>query len=303
MKLLSKTNLLYFLALIAVAYALLTIFNAEEKISDTRIEIAVLASLSYLIGMAFWNFAWGEYLNLRSIQSIRLGFASQIGGLTPLSVGADFLRGYFGKSAGKKVGDGIAASLAAKFHKLLLVLLLSIVGIGVLVFEHTELRENLMAGLLVPIAMLLGVYFLTKNYASDLISKYSLKRIKKSEAKGFSRKLKAFIYRPQIEILVLLLLSLAFEFFAFYLSLLALNIVLPVASTYLLFILLFFASKALLVPQGLGITEVLGLFILGGTISIATVAASLLVWNAVRIWVPIVVSGMVLFSIEKKIEF
>ncbi|MFH1257571.1 MAG: lysylphosphatidylglycerol synthase domain-containing protein, partial [Candidatus Micrarchaeota archaeon] len=212
MKYLNWQNGLFLAALIAVVYALLTIFEADRHIKDLNLGIAVLSALIYIASITIWNIAWGRYFSLPASESIKLGFASQLGGLTPLSLGADFLRGYYSKKAGRKFSAGMAASLASKFHKILLALVFSAIGIGLLIYQHSDLKGSLLLGAGIPIIMLAGVFFLTRNYSPWLISNITLKRIGKEDTAEFSKTLRKFIYSPSKSTILLLFISLVFEF-------------------------------------------------------------------------------------------
>ncbi len=73
-------------------------------------------------------------------------------------------------------------------------------------------------------------------------------------------------------------------------------------TAHVLFILLFFSSKAFFVPQAICITELIGLYVLGGSIQVSLVAAALLVWNLIRIWLPTVIAGAAVIAIRGKIR-
>ncbi len=299
LKIWSWPMFIYLLALLAVLYGLLKIFGADEGLLLLKPDIAAFSAIIYLLGMALWCIGWGGYLKMRPLIGIKLGFASQIGGLTPLSLGADLLRGYYAEKAGIKFTGGVAASLAAKFHKILIALVFSAFGIGLILLLNSTIKGSLLLGLGMPGLMLIGIYLLTKNYFSILVSKVTLRKIKAKDAGEFSKGLKGFIRRPPKAAIIMLLLSLICEFASFYLCFYAVGMSLDPLSAYLIFVLLFFASKAL-VPQGLGVTEIIGLVLLGNAAPMPLIAASLLLWNIVRIWVPLVFSGIAVFVAGKK---
>ena len=301
MKQINWGTVLFAVALMAVIYGLLKVFNGEQHMDEINIAVGVASALLYILSIAFWNVAWGRFIRLDTPASIQAGFAAQLGGLTPFSLGADFLRGGLAKGNGRKFVDGFAASFASKFHKIWIALAFSSLGVGALLLNHSQLEGSILFGIGIPILMLVGLYFLTRNYASILISTISMRKIRREDIRDFSKKLRWFIDSPDKSILALLFLSLAFEFLSFYLAFYALSIPLDLVTAYLVFILLFFASKALFVPQGIGITELVGIFVLGGSAGISLVAAGLLLWNVVRIWIPTIVAGIFAFSEGKKL--
>ncbi|MEK6954208.1 MAG: lysylphosphatidylglycerol synthase domain-containing protein [Candidatus Micrarchaeota archaeon] len=300
MKLQSFGAILFAIALAGVIYGLLNILDAQKHLNELDLPLALLSALLYLSSIALWNLSWGKFIKLGGNDSILMGFAAQLGGLTPFSLGADFLRGYFAKKAGKKFGEGMAASFAAKFHKIWIALVFSSIGIGVILLSQTYFRSSFLLGIGVPIIMLAGVILLTKNHAAMAISGISLEKISKKDARDFSYMLKVYIKNPQKAILGMLAASLALEFASFYLAFASFGLFLDISSAYLVFILLFFASKALFVPQGIGVTEIVGIIILGNTAPLSLIAAGMLLWNIVRIWIPTIIAGAASLALGKR---
>ncbi len=294
-------NLLYLVALAALAYALLKIFDAEKALPQLNYLVALAAIAAYLLSIVFWNVAWGNYLKTGWKESNLVGWSAQFGAMTPFSLGNDVLRGYFAKQHGKKFSEGAAASLATKFYKIALALAFSLLGAVYLIVRHREVESTLEWGVALPLLILAGVYIFTREKHAEWIAKLSFNKISKEKTAEFSAALKKYIHKPSFGVLGWLLASLALEFVSFYLGFLAFGVALPPFVAYLVFSLVFFISKVPVLPQGIVVTEFVGLVLLQNTAALPLVAAGILLWNVSRIWMPIVVSGSVLLASGKKL--
>ncbi|MBU1197481.1 flippase-like domain-containing protein [Candidatus Micrarchaeota archaeon] len=294
-------NVLYFIALIALAYALLKIFQAEQALPKLDAFIAAGAIVSYLISIVLWNEAWGQYLKIDFWKSNTIGWSAQFAALTPLSIGNDVLRGYFAKQHGHRFSAGMAASLATKFYKIALALVFSAAGIALLFLRNEELQQWIGLGVVVPVLLLLGLYVITKEGFAGIVNKITFNRIAKGRMIEFSGKMKYYVHAPSGSVLLILITSLAFEFLAFYLCFQAFGVFLEPFTAYLAYALLFFLSKIPLLPQGIVITEIAGVMILRSVAALPLVAAGILLWNVSRVWVPVVMSFLVLSLSKQKL--
>ncbi|MFH1199916.1 MAG: lysylphosphatidylglycerol synthase domain-containing protein [Candidatus Micrarchaeota archaeon] len=283
-------NAVYVAALAAVAYALLKLFDAEKALPSLNPLLAAAAVALYLLSIVPWNAAWGKHLGSGFWEANKIGWAAQFGSLTPFSIGNDVLRGYFGKRYGKPATDSIAASLATKFHKIAIALAFSVAGVFALVARHSELGETVALGVVLPIALLGGVYFLTREAPMRWVAKLAGGRLGGGKAENFARRLREYLHKPRIDALGLLGLSLLLELTSFYCCFAAFGVILEPFSAYLIFTLLFFVAKIPLVPQGIGVTEAIGLVILRDSAALPFIAAGLLLWSVARIWAPVVAS-------------
>jgi uncharacterized protein (TIRG00374 family) len=283
-------NAVYVAALAAVAYALLKLFDAEKALPSMDAGLAAAAVLFYMLGIVPWNSAWGKYLGSGFWESNKIGWAAMFGSLTPFSIGNDVLRGYFGKAYGKKATDSIAASLATKFYKIAIALAFSIAGVIALFARHSELGEMVSLGIVLPAAILAGVYVLTREEPMRLVAAVGGKRLGVGKAQEFAKALKGYLHNPRMDALALLTLSLVLELVSFYFCFAAFGVNLEPFTAYLIYTLLFFVAKIPLIPQGIGITEAIGLVILKDAASMGYVAAGLLLWSVARIWAPVIAS-------------
>ncbi len=293
-------NAAYLVALAAMAYALIKLFDAEQAFPQFNLVWAALAILAYLASISTWNIAWGAYLGAGWRESNWVGWKAQFGSVTPFSLGNDVLRGYFAKDHGREFSESMAASLATKFYKIGIAFVFSIAGAIYLFFRHRELGDVLGWGVVLPMAMLLGVYIFTRDGMAGWLSRLTFNKITAEKSALFSNKLKGFIHHPHGIAMAWLTLSLGLEFFAFYAGFEAFAVGLPPFVAYLVFSLLFFISKIPLLPQGIVLTEFVGLILLKGTASTSAIAAGLLMWNASRIWAPIVISFLVFSWANRK---
>ncbi|MBI5225048.1 flippase-like domain-containing protein [Candidatus Micrarchaeota archaeon] len=298
---LEAKNVLFLAAFAIVAYALLKVLDAEKHLGEINATFAIGAIVLYFASILLWNLAWGIMAGMNWKESIKAAFYSQIGTITPFAVGADYLRGRYAKGRKGKFTDGLAASFASKFYKILISLAFSVVAVGIILSKYEHLRYSIVLSLAIPAGLLFVLYFFTKNYGAKLLAKFSMQKVSEKNAKEFSKSLSEMVGKPKIEVLGLLSFSLAFEFIAFLLSFFAFGVNLANFEGYLVFVILFYSSKINLIPQGIGITEIAGIIVLRDTAALSLVAAALLLWGIVRIWAPLLISGAYILAMKKRI--
>ncbi len=307
---------------IAVIIALTAPF---PTLSAARFPLLLLASVLYSASLFLWSAVWvflarrantppvgqasspdsrdgGVYpdqdgAHLRYGRTFTISMASLIGILTPMNIGTDFLRSFYGKRyMGLPLELTAAASVVARTLKLHVTLLLVIfLPVGAI-----SLQGNLLKTLIIPVA---GVVFLLAILYSLRINfpGYLSKRLKISDISETIRIINSKLGLVEKCIIYLFFATgFALEWLSLHLCFLALNLKPTLSETFVLFVLLYFLSRTPFTPQGLGVVEVSG-FVLLKTMAISTaqIGALLMIWDFLRIFVPIVLSLAFSFNLKR----
>lgn len=285
---------LYLALGLAVAFALYKFFGAEEELGKASAVLLLASALVYLASIAFWNAAWGVTAKIGFRDANVAGFSSLAGALTPFGLGSDVLRSVFANKAGRGISFLFASSVSVKIYKMVVA---AVALLACFPFLFSSVDEKLQASLLASAVMLFaGVGALRLlSFGEFSFLKKRLPRKFADSVSSFWVSLRGFIRLPAAPVVFLVSLSLCLEFFSFYLLFFAFGAPIEWQPAFAAFLLLFFASKAL-VPQGFGAVEALGFFLLQGRFDNALVAGLLLAWDAVRAWIPAVLSVLFVFA-------
>ncbi|MFA6048806.1 MAG: lysylphosphatidylglycerol synthase domain-containing protein [Candidatus Micrarchaeia archaeon] len=282
----------YLAVAVLVAFALYKVLGAEDAIGKADLGILALSQLLFFASAAFWNNAWAKRAGIGARDAVLAGFSSMAGMLTPMGVGSDFLRTFFGKHLHKDASYLLATSLAVKIYKVVIAALLVLAFLPT-VFSggfDPRLRYSLaVAGLLMLAAALIIASIGRRGYPAFLGKFFAV--LGGNGAVSFAGHFKSLFAIPPKAVLLHLTLSLLFEFLAFYAVFFAFHLTIAWEQALAVFLLLFLASKALL-PNGFGVVETLGLFLFQGGFETSVAAAVLLAWDAVRAWVPALASAL-----------
>ncbi len=282
---------------LAVAFALYKVLGAEQALSRADLGILVFAQLLFFASIVFWNAAWASRAKIGAWEANLAGFSSLAGMLTPMGVGSDFLRTFFGRHLHKDAGFLLATSFAVKLYKMALAaVLLFILFPFVYGAADDRLKFSLLAGAAIIVAGIVFIKFASGRKFGFL--KYFGEFGEK--AAGISIHLKTLLSIPPAGVALPLFASLFFEFAAFYSLFAAFGLQSEWQAVLASFLLLFFASKMFL-PYGFGVVEALGFFLFQNQFELSAIAGLLLAWDAVRAWVPAATSALFVFARRKKI--
>ncbi len=287
-------KLAYLVIGLAVAFALYSFLGAEQALEKANFQLIALSQLLFIASIILWNNAWAARAKITYKDANIAGFSSLAGMLTPFGAGTDFLRAYFGRHLHKDATYILATSISVKLYKTALAALLLFATFP---FLFSTIDEKLSYAVLAAAAiMFLSIVFLKRALDVGEQSIISLLSGDLGEnAKKFSGNLKQLLAIPSPGVIFFLATSLAMEFLAFYFLFSAFSMAVTLAEAFAAFLLLFFASKFFM-PQGIGIVEALGFFLLQGRFETALIAGLFLAWLAVRAWIPALLSGVFLIA-------
>ncbi len=282
----------YLAVALLVAFALYKVLGAESAIGRADLGVLAFSQLLFFASAAFWNNAWARQAGISVWEANLAGFSSMSGLLTPLGVGSDVLRTFFGRHLHKDSSYLLATSFAVKIYKVVIAALLVLAFIPT-VFSggfDPRLRYSLaVAGLFVLCFVLMLAAIGKRGYPAFLGKIFNY--LGGDGAVSFAGHVKTLLAVPPAAVLLHLFLSLLFEFLAFYSVFFAFHLTLAWEQALAVFLLLFLASKALL-PNGFGVVESIGLFLFQSGFETSVAAAVLLAWDAVRAWVPALASAL-----------
>ena len=291
-RLLNLKNAFYLLVSLLVLYAIYKFFGAGAAFRSADFPLLSLAVLIFLAEAFFWNWAWALVGGV-SFRSAQLSsFASMSGNLTPFGIGSDLMRSFFAKSEKKTFSQILASSFATKVYKILLAAAVLVLSFPLFSGLNQELQASLSLGTLFISAGAVSFLFFARfnpKFAESLLSSFETGR----KINLFAKELRRFFAIPSPQVLFLLLVSLACEFAAFFLSFQALGITLSVSTALAVFFIVFFATK--LPFHALGVSELVGIFLLQSQYSAAPIAAALISWDLVRAWAPALASTAFVF--------
>lgn len=302
--------------LVAIVIAVIIALTAPfSTLSSARLHLLLIASGLYAISLFLWSAVWVFLVGQASSLPIRkqdacatsrslllerarlpvlhrrydgtfaISMVSLIGILTPMNIGTDFLRSFYGKRyLGLPLKVTAAGSVLTREFKLHVTLLLVVC----LVISSVSVQENFIKTLIIPVAtvifLLAILYSLRTNFAGHLA-----KRLKIGDISEVIRKLNLRL-APAKRCLIYSAFATGFvlEWLSLHLCFLALNLKPTLSMTFVLFALLYFLSRTPLIPQGLGVVEVSGFALLRMmAISTAQMGALLVMWDFLRIFIPI----------------
>jgi len=239
--------------------------------------------------------ATGQARHSRYGGTFAISIASLIGILTPMNIGTDFLRSFYGKKhLGLELNLTATASILAREFKLHVTLLL----VMFLAITPASVQDNFIKTLIIPTAsvlfLLVILYSLRANFAGRLAKRLKIGNISKA-IRQLSLKLglvkRCLIYSVFATGFVL-------EWLSLHLCFLALNLKPTLSATFVFFVLLYFLSRTPFIPQGLGVVEVSGFALLKTMeCSTAQMGALLVIWDLLRIFIPILLSIVFSFNL------
>ncbi|MFQ5406647.1 MAG: lysylphosphatidylglycerol synthase domain-containing protein [Candidatus Micrarchaeia archaeon] len=285
-------KLVYLSFSLIVAFALYKLFGAENALGEANFTVLLLSLLLFLANVLFWNFAWASVAKIPYKEANAAGFSSLAGFLTPLGVGSDFLRGFFASKT-KSLPVLLASSFATKIYKLSIAAILLLASLP-LFFNSVD--ERIRFALVASTSAIFSAVIVFKVFRIDKwkVTQSFLAGSIGGKARDVYKNLHALLVVPSLKVVAFLFFSLAFEFAAFYTVFAAFGIFLPASQSVSAFLMLFLASKAFL-PQGFGVVEAVGLLLFEGVFATPVLAAVILSWDAVRAWIPAVLSFVFAF--------
>lgn len=319
-----QKNLTKAIIILFVIIALLSVFailsNALSLILQTHALILMLASIFFLFSIVIWLVSWIWLLKKKYTitfkQGIYAGFSSFFGSLTPIQLGADFLKALFLKKVqGIPVSDSLSASFIVKASKFLLLMIFSLLIILLLFFE-TTISLVFFIGLLSGFALIsiFTLFFLApfNKKLALLLSRFLAcfhknKFIKKIHSfyLKYSENLQAISFNEFFFLLLLGFASWFFELLALLFTFIATRHALPLLSVFALFVLLALLERTPMLPRGLGLVESAGFVFLSmpyfakKTFEVAEIAAVLIVYDFVRLIIPTIFSIILAFLFLK----
>src|SRR3989344_8716028 len=226
----------FFWPVFALAILLLIVAFAGADFSQVR-AVDFLVSLSlFLLSMLAWGFAWAWLLEadfFKLLPAVVKGFA---GVFSPLGVGSDVLRAFYAQRAGFDRDRALAASIAAKLFKLVVVLVLFVFGVYFLSVNTIDFVQNsgLFQGLFLALSagLLFLFFFFFKSFAG-LFYRASGKLWFLGFYHAFKQRFFALSHADFAVVLLLMLLSSALEFASVYYAFLAVGQQLPLLHVFI----------------------------------------------------------------------
>ncbi len=295
--------------------------EAFNSLTSINLFFFALASILFILEIFVWVFSWGYLIKKHNIIRYRnllaVGFSSFFGSLTPIQLGAEYLRStrlkkYFGIS----YNESVAASLVNKGTKFLLLSIFASLVLYFylikLVFTGIELilLLGLLSGFMVVLLSAL-MFFLPLNKSIGLRIANFFKGFGKPEGLIFKiglffEKYTFYLHRVKkrhfVAVFFLSFLSFALEFLALTFTFYSLGINLQLEFILVLFVLIALLEKTPFLPRGIGLVELVGYsflsfpLIAGKTmLSLSEIGAVLIAFDVVRLVIPTIAS--MLFSI------
>jgi len=266
-----------------VLFSIYKFFGAGAAFEKADFAILFAAFLVFIASVFLWNWAWALVGGFSVGQAQLASFASMSGNLTPFGIGGDFMRSFFARSSSKSFSQVLASSLATKVYKILVAAAALVMFYPFLSGLDDQIKLSLSFGTVLvsagAAAFLLFARF-KPRVAESFLSSFEFGR----RINLFAAEMRRHFAVPSPCILALLFLSLACEFAAFHAVFLALGISLGLHTSIAVFFLVFFATKAPF--HALGISELVGIFLLQSQHPSAAIAAALISWDLVRAWAP-----------------
>jgi len=286
---------------IAVIIALTAPF---PMLFSARFPFLLIAGGLYSASLFLWNAVWvflvGQASEVRDFGSpskqdacatgrtFTISIASLIGILTPMNIGTDFLRSFYGKKhLGLELNSTAAASVLTREFKLHVTLLL----VMFLAINSISFQENYIKTLVIPVASVLFLLAILSSLKANFAGRLT-RRMKIGDISAAIRKLKLRLgLVKRCLIYSAFAIGFVLEWLSLHLCFLSLNLKPTLSATSVLFVLLYFLSRTPFIPQGLGVVEVSGFALLKTMeMSTAQMGALLVMWDFLRIFIPIVLS-------------
>ena len=238
-----------------------------------------------------------------NVQAFSLSMASLSGLLTPMNIGTDILRSLFGlRYLGLPLSLTATASVLTRICKLQVTLFLMIFAAVLFARTQKNYLNALIAAAAGSVLLLIFLYLMTMDSSRRISQRLKIGDLA-TPIKVVNGKLnltkRSFIY-------LMMTLQFVLEWLALHVCFLALELRIPLITSFILYILLYFLSRIPFVPQGLGVVEAGGYAVLKTMkVSEAQIGALLVVWGFLRIFIPLVLSiafSTELMAITKKME-
>jgi len=311
-------SLIFFVLIIAGVIALTTPLHA---LLSMNIPWALISAGLFSASLSVWSGVWVFFLRCAcsspqkeiregpdsqtmtqipkegrppNIQAFSVSMASLSGLLTPMNLGTDILRSLFGRRyLGLPLSLTATASVLTRIYKLQVTLFLMIFTAVLFARTQKNYLSTLIAAAAGSVLLLIFLYSLTMNSSRRISQRLRIgdlaTPIKVVNAKLDLTK-RSFIY-------LMMTLQFALEWLSLNACFLALKLKIPLITSLILYILLYFLSRTPFVPQGLGVVEAGGYALLKTMqVSEAQIGALLVVWGFLRVFIPLVLSTA--FSIE-----
>ncbi len=304
------------LVIVLVLLSVLASLNgASDVLQGTDFKILAIAAVFFIISIILWLFSWTyllkKELKISSFKIILTGFSSVFGSLTPVQLGADAMRSFLLKDLFKvPFTKSLSASMAVKGVKFSILALTSSAILAYFIFigklSHFMFFSLISGFVVVIAATLLFLLPLNKkagkkivNFFKTLSKRFSRLSRVDNYFTNYSSYLQALPLKTFSVVFLFSFLSWVFEFFALFFVFESLSISIPIMPLLTLFILLAVLERTPFTPKGLGLVEVGGFLFLSFPIigqfslSLGETASIMIVFNIVRIIVPVLMSILV----------
>ncbi len=298
-----KKAFLFFL-LLFILLSLFSYYTKAHLIFHTiNLFFFSLSSFSILFSVFLWIFSWTIILNKKQSSLFKIGFFSAFASLTPIQLGADLMRAHYSKKVlNIPITKSLSASILVKGMKFAMV---SILATFLLFSFFLKLQDSflrlffLLGFLIVFLATLLFILPINPRIANFFSKKF--KNLNFPLSKQLSQ---LFLDYPKhfhsISLSCLFLaiffslLSLLFEFLAFFFLFFSIQIPLSLLNILGLFIILSILERNPFVPKGIGLIETAGaLFLALFEVPLAQIGVLIILYDFVRIFIPYSLSILV----------
>jgi uncharacterized protein (TIRG00374 family) len=289
----ARFHRLELLGAIVAAFILAAIVHVTEAwpaLREARPVSLLLAAGLHAVSLLLWSTVWVHLLSKEASKvkrwtAVAVSMASLIGFLTPMNIGTDVLRSFYGKRH-LRLGYHVtgAASVVARETKLHVTLALVLsVALG----SVSLVRDiaTVVAAAVATTLLLLGALYTLRTRASSRLARRlgidDMPQLIRRTTNRLSLTERGAIY-------LAFAVAFALEWLSLHLCFVSLDIRASPADTASLYTLLYVLSRTPVAPQGLGVVEAGGFVVLAAqNIAAASIGALLVLWAFLRILVPV----------------